>query len=61
MLKGSGMERICPECSNNKIWSLKDGRFRCANCRKTFSDARRKIVEKHSAMLEGKLVYLRPN
>jgi transposase-like protein len=42
MLKGSGMKRICPECSNNKIWSLKDGRYRCANCRKTFSDSRRK-------------------
>jgi transposase-like protein len=43
MLKGSGMKRICPECSNNKLWSLKDGRFRCAKCRKTFSDSRRKI------------------
>ncbi len=42
MLKESGMKRICPECSNIKIWSLKDGRFRCANCRKTFSDHRRK-------------------
>ena len=36
------MKRICPECSNNKIWSLKDGRFRCTNCRKTFSDPRKK-------------------
>ncbi|MCK5193136.1 MAG: IS1595 family transposase [Desulfobulbaceae bacterium] len=43
MLKGSGMKRICPECSNNKLWSLKDGRFRCTKCRKTFSDSRRKI------------------
>ena len=42
MLKDSGMKRICPECSNNKIWSLNDGRFRCAKCRKTFSDPRRK-------------------
>ena len=36
------MKRIYPECSNNKIWSLKDGRYRCTNCRKTFSDPRRK-------------------
>jgi len=43
MLKDPGMKRICPECSNIKIWSLKDGRFRCANCRKTFSDFRKKI------------------
>jgi transposase-like protein len=43
MLKDPGMKRICPECSNNKIWSLKDGRFRCAKCRKTFSDPRHRI------------------
>ncbi|UCD33853.1 MAG: transposase, partial [Desulfobacterales bacterium] len=36
MLKDSVMKRICPECSNAKLWSLKDGRFRCAKCRKTF-------------------------
>jgi len=34
------MKLICPECSNNKNWSLKDGRFRCTKCRKTFSDSR---------------------
>jgi len=43
MLIDSGMKRICPECSNNKLWSLKDGRFQCTKCRKTFSDPRRKI------------------
>ena len=43
MLKEPGMKRICPECSNNKNWSLKDGRFRCTKCRKTFSDPRLRI------------------
>jgi len=43
MLKGSGMKRVCPECSNNKLWSLKDGRYRCAKSRKTFSDPRSKV------------------
>ena len=43
MLKDTGMKRICPECSNNKVWSLKDGRFRCTKCRKTFSDPRQRI------------------
>ena len=37
------MKRICPECLNIKLWSLKDGRFRCTKCRKTFSDPGRKI------------------
>src|SRR5210317_542604 len=37
------MKRLCPECSSNKIWTLKDSRFRCAKCRKTFSDSRQKI------------------
>ncbi len=43
MLKDAGMKPICPECSNTKIWSLKDGRFRCAKCRQTFSDSRKRI------------------
>ena len=43
MLKNTGMKHTCPECSNNKTWSLKDGRFRCADCRKTFSDSRHRI------------------
>jgi transposase-like protein len=43
MLKDTGMKHICPECSNNKVWSLKDGRFRCSKCRETFSDPRHKI------------------
>ena len=34
------MKPICPKCSHNKIWSLNDGRFRCARCRQTFSDPR---------------------
>ena len=37
------MKRLCPGCSSNKIWSLKDGRFRCAKCRRTFSDSRQRI------------------
>ena len=43
MLVNPGMKRTCPKCSNNKIWSLKDGRFRCAKCRQTFSDPRHRI------------------
>jgi transposase-like protein len=40
VLLEAGMTRICPECSTSRIWSLKDGRFRCAKCRKAFSDPR---------------------
>ena len=40
MLRDAGMKRVCPECSSHRIWSLKDGRFRCAKCRYTFSDPR---------------------
>ena len=40
MLLKADMARICPECSGSRIWSLKDGRFRCSKCRKTFSDPR---------------------
>ena len=43
MLESAGMTLSCPTCSNSKIWSLKDGRFRCAQCRKTFSDPRRPV------------------
>ena len=37
------MKPICPKCSDNKIWSLNDGPFRCARCRQTFSDPRPRI------------------
>jgi len=37
------MKRVCPECSSSKNWLLNDGRFRCAKCRKTFSDPRRSV------------------
>ncbi len=43
MLIDAGVKRICPKCSSNRFWSLKDGRFRCTKCRKTFSDFRKKI------------------
>jgi transposase len=43
MLRKAGMKRICPECSSHRIWSLKDGRLRCAKCRHTFSDPRRPV------------------
>ncbi len=43
MLRDAGMKRICSKCSGTKFWSLKDGRFRCAKCRKTFSDPRKRI------------------
>jgi len=43
MLIEAGMKRICPKCSHNRFWSLKDGRFRCTSCRKTFSDSRQPV------------------
>ena len=43
MLIEAGMKRICPKCSHNRFWSLKDGRFRCTQCRKTFSDSRQLV------------------
>ena len=43
MLTKSGMKRFCPKCKSFKIWSLTDGRFRCAKCRQTFSDPRHRI------------------
>ena len=43
MLPKPGMKSFCPKCSSNKIWSLKDGRLRCAECRQTFSDSRPRI------------------
>jgi len=55
MVRNAGMKPICPRCSSNGFWLLKDGRFRCSKCRKTFSDPRqllkitkaklRKVVE----------------
>ena len=38
-----GMNIKCPQCSNKRYWSLKDGRFRCSRCRKTFTDPRQLI------------------
>ena len=43
MLMDAGMKRVCPKCSSSKYWSLKDGRFRCSKCRKTFSDQRQSV------------------
>jgi transposase len=43
MLTRPGMKPICPKCQFNKIWSLKDGRFKCSNCRSIFSDPRKKV------------------
>jgi len=43
MLESAGMTDSCPRCSSSKNWSLKDGRFRCAQCRNTFSDPRRPV------------------
>ena len=43
MLTSSGMKRFCTKCKSYKIWSLKDGRFRCAQCRTTFTDPRRPV------------------
>ncbi|MGC9424232.1 IS1595 family transposase [Vibrio sp.] len=37
------MTRSCPRCSNTKYWLLKDGRFKCASCRKVYSDSRKRI------------------
>lgn len=38
-----GMNIYCPKCSSKRYWSLKDGRFRCSSCRKTFTDPRKRI------------------
>ena len=35
------MKAKCPKCSSKKYWFLKDGRFKCAQCRKTFTDRRK--------------------
>ena len=43
MLLIVGMEIQCPQCLSEKYWSLKDGRFRCSGCRKSFTDPRRLI------------------
>jgi len=31
-------QRICPRCSNRKLWKLDNGRRRCSRCRYTFSE-----------------------
>ena len=33
----------CPQCSNEKYWRLGDGRFKCSQCRKTFTDPRKRV------------------
>ena len=38
-----GMNIHCPKCSTKRYWLLKDGRFRCSSCRKTFTDPRKRI------------------
>ena len=38
-----GMKIQCPQCSSKRYWPLKDGRFRCSRCRKTFTDPRKLI------------------
>jgi transposase len=40
----------CPKCSNNRYWLLKDGRFRCSSCRKTFTDPRHYVRISRSAL-----------
>ena len=35
------MKTNCPKCSSIKYWLLKDGRFKCRQCRKTFTDRRK--------------------
>lgn len=37
------MKINCPQCSNDTHWSLKDGRFKCTACRKTFTDPRKHV------------------
>ena len=32
----------CPQCSNDKYWRLGDGRFKCSQCRKTFSGEKKR-------------------
>jgi len=43
MLENAGMLNSCPKCSCSSFWSLRDGRFRCTQCRKTLSDPRQPI------------------
>ena len=38
-----GMNIHCPKCSSKRCWLLKDGRYRCSVCRKTFTDPRKLI------------------
>ena len=38
-----GMKLHCPKCSREKYWILRDGRFRCCQCRKAFSDPRKRV------------------
>ena len=35
------MKPNCPKCSSTKYWLLQDGRFKCRQCRKTFTDRRK--------------------
>jgi transposase len=37
------MKTNCPKCSSKKYWLLKDGRFKCTQCRKTFTDRRKHL------------------
>lgn len=45
-----GMKIQCPKCLSYKNWSLKDDRFKCSNCRKTFSDPRQKLKVSRSVV-----------
>ena len=51
MLVIVGMNIHCPKCSSKRYWSLKDGRYRCSNCRKTFTDPRKRIHISRSVLL----------
>jgi transposase-like protein len=43
MVKIVGMKLYCPRCSSKKYWLLKDGRFKCSQCRKAFTDQRKRV------------------
>ena len=44
------MKFHCPKCSSEKYWILRDGRFRCCECRKAFSDPRKRVRINHSTV-----------
>ncbi len=45
-----GMKLHCPKCSSERHWISRDGRFRCCECRKAFSDPRKRVGINHRTL-----------